>query len=115
MKVSQIESADRQRGTLFGLAVADVLGAAVEFEMPESSPEATGYNSSKQEDSMNQELVERLRDLAEEIEQAESGILFVSTDEKELVEAAKAMVEGGMVSYKVIGTIMYYIADMAEE
>lgn len=27
-------SADRQRGTLLGLAVGDALGAAVEFEMP---------------------------------------------------------------------------------
>ncbi len=34
---------DRQRGTLFGLAVADALGAAVEFEMPGTFPEVTGY------------------------------------------------------------------------
>ncbi len=34
---------DRQHGTLLGLAVGDALGAAVEFEMPGSFPEVTGY------------------------------------------------------------------------
>ena len=34
---------DRQRGTLLGLAVGDALGAAVEFEMPGSFAEVTGY------------------------------------------------------------------------
>ena len=36
-------STDRQRGTLFGLAVGDALGAAVEFETPGTFPEVTGY------------------------------------------------------------------------
>jgi ADP-ribosyl-[dinitrogen reductase] hydrolase len=36
-------SADRQRGTLFGLAVGDALGAAVEFQAPGTFPEVTGY------------------------------------------------------------------------
>ena len=64
---------------------------------------------------MNQELVERLRDLAVEMEQSEGDILFVSTDEKAIVEAAKALAEGGKVSHKVVGTLLYYVADMAEE
>ncbi len=34
---------DRQRGTLIGLAIGDALGAAVEFEMPGTFPEVTGY------------------------------------------------------------------------
>ena len=34
---------DRQRGALFGLAVGDALGAAVEFRPPGSFPEVTGY------------------------------------------------------------------------
>jgi ADP-ribosylglycohydrolase len=34
---------DRQRGALFGLAIVDALGAAVEFEMPGTFPEVTGY------------------------------------------------------------------------
>ena len=34
---------DCQRGTLFGLAVGDALGAAVEFEPPGTFPEVTGY------------------------------------------------------------------------
>ena len=34
---------DRQRGTLLGLAVGDALGAALEFQMPGSFPEVTGY------------------------------------------------------------------------
>jgi len=34
---------DRQRGALFGLAVGDALGAAVEFQMPGTFPEVTGY------------------------------------------------------------------------
>lgn len=34
---------DRQRGTLFGLAVGDALGAAVEFKMPSTFLEVTGY------------------------------------------------------------------------
>ena len=36
-------SLDSQRGTLLGLAVGDALGAAVEFEMPGTFPEVTGY------------------------------------------------------------------------
>ena len=38
-----MKSADRQRGTLFGLAVGDALGAAVEFEMPGTFEPVTGY------------------------------------------------------------------------
>lgn len=34
---------DRHRGALLGLAIGDALGAAVEFEMPGSFPEVTGY------------------------------------------------------------------------
>jgi len=34
---------DRQRGALIGLAVGDALGAAIEFEMPGTFPETTGY------------------------------------------------------------------------
>jgi ADP-ribosyl-[dinitrogen reductase] hydrolase len=34
---------DRQRGTLIGLAIADALGAAVEFRPPDSFPAVTGY------------------------------------------------------------------------
>ncbi|NUQ63737.1 MAG: ADP-ribosylglycohydrolase family protein [Pirellulales bacterium] len=34
---------DRQRGALIGLAVGDALGAAVEFRMPRTFPEVTGY------------------------------------------------------------------------
>ena len=64
---------------------------------------------------MNQELVERLRDLAKEVEQAEGDLLFVSAEERAIVEAAKAMVDGGRVPYKVIGAMLYYVADMAEE
>jgi len=36
-------SADRQRGTLLGLAIGDALGAAVEFKSPGTFPEVTGY------------------------------------------------------------------------
>ena len=36
-------SVDRQRGTLLGLAIGDALGAAVEFKMPGTFPEVTGY------------------------------------------------------------------------
>jgi len=36
-------SSDRQRGALFGLAIGDALGAAVEFEPPGTFPEVTGY------------------------------------------------------------------------
>jgi hypothetical protein len=64
---------------------------------------------------MDQELVETLRDLAKEVEQSEGGIVFVSTENTAIVEAAKAMVHGGTVSYKFIGEMLYYIADMAEE
>ena len=39
-----MQPTDRQRGTLIGLAVADALGAAVEFKMPGSFPKVTGYN-----------------------------------------------------------------------
>jgi ADP-ribosyl-[dinitrogen reductase] hydrolase len=38
-----MSSLDRQRGTLFGLVIGDVLGAAVEFQSPGSFPELTGY------------------------------------------------------------------------
>jgi len=41
--VQTIEFADRQRGTLLGLAVGDALGAAVEFQMPGTFPEVTSY------------------------------------------------------------------------
>ena len=34
---------DRSRGTLIGLAVGDALGAAVEFQSPDSFPPVTGY------------------------------------------------------------------------
>ncbi len=36
-------SVDRQRGTLLGLAIGDALGAAVEFQMPGTFPQVTGY------------------------------------------------------------------------
>ena len=36
---------DRKRGSLFGLACGDALGAAVEFSSPGSFPEVTGYRS----------------------------------------------------------------------
>ena len=36
-------SVDRQRGTLLGLAVADALGPAVEFQLLGTFPEVTGY------------------------------------------------------------------------
>jgi len=74
-----------------------------------------GELSAPEEDSMKQELVERLRDLAEEVEQAEGGILFLPMDEKELADAVKAMVDGGTVPNKAIGKLLYYVADMAEE
>ncbi len=35
-------SADRQRGTLLGLAVGDALGAAIEFKRPGTFAEVTG-------------------------------------------------------------------------
>jgi ADP-ribosyl-[dinitrogen reductase] hydrolase len=41
--MADMQSLDRQRGTLFGLAIGDALGAAVEFEMPGNFPEVTGY------------------------------------------------------------------------
>ena len=34
---------NRQRGALIGLAVGDALGAAVEFKLPGTFPEVTGY------------------------------------------------------------------------
>ena len=34
---------DAQRGTLLGFAIADAHGAIVEFEMPDTFPEVTGY------------------------------------------------------------------------
>src|SRR5271154_4077273 len=34
---------NRQRGALFGLAIGDALGAAVEFRSPGSFPPVTGY------------------------------------------------------------------------
>jgi hypothetical protein len=64
---------------------------------------------------MNQELVERLRDLAKEVEQSQGDIVFVSTDQKPIVETATALEHGGQVPFKVIGALLYYIADMAEE
>jgi hypothetical protein len=64
---------------------------------------------------MNQELVERLRDLAKRVEQSEGDLLFVPTEEKAIVEVAKAMADGGTVSYKFIGAMLYYVADMAED
>ena len=39
----RVVSIDRRRGTLIGLAIGDALGAAVEFEMPGTFPEVTGY------------------------------------------------------------------------
>jgi ADP-ribosylglycohydrolase len=38
-----MQPVDRQRGTLLGLAIADALGAAVEFKSPGTFPEVTGY------------------------------------------------------------------------
>jgi ADP-ribosylglycohydrolase len=38
-------TADRQRGTLLGLAVADALGAAVEFQLPGTFEPVTGYRA----------------------------------------------------------------------
>ena len=38
-----MSSADRQRGALLGLAIGDALGAAIEFEMPGTFAEVTGY------------------------------------------------------------------------
>jgi ADP-ribosylglycohydrolase len=38
-----MQTLDRQRGALFGLAIGDALGAAVEFRSPGSFPEVTGY------------------------------------------------------------------------
>jgi ADP-ribosyl-[dinitrogen reductase] hydrolase len=37
---------DRARGCLFGLAIGDALGAAVEYQAPGSFPPVTGYRSS---------------------------------------------------------------------
>jgi ADP-ribosylglycohydrolase len=37
-------SVDHQRGTLIGPAAGDALGTAVEFEMPSSFQELTGYH-----------------------------------------------------------------------
>ena len=42
-KMTVMPSVDRQRGSLFGLAIGDALGAAVEFEPPGTFPEVTGY------------------------------------------------------------------------
>ncbi|MCR4411676.1 MAG: ADP-ribosylglycohydrolase family protein [Thermoguttaceae bacterium] len=38
-------SADRQRGTLLGLAIGDALGAAVEFKSPGTFPEVTDFRA----------------------------------------------------------------------
>jgi ADP-ribosylglycohydrolase len=38
-------SVDRQRGTLLGLAIADALGAAVEFQCPGTFEPVTGYRA----------------------------------------------------------------------
>ena len=38
-----LSHSDHQRGTLFGLAIRDALGAAVEFKAPGTFPEVTGY------------------------------------------------------------------------
>ena len=64
---------------------------------------------------MNQELVEKLRDLATEVERVDGDLLFVATDERAIVEVAKAMVDGGTIPCKIIGAMLYYVADMAEE
>jgi len=40
---NNMESVDRQRGALLGLAIGDALGAAVEFESPGNFFEVTGY------------------------------------------------------------------------
>jgi hypothetical protein len=37
-------STDRQRGTLLRLSITDALSAAVEFEMPGTFREVTGYH-----------------------------------------------------------------------
>ena len=42
--MSQVQT-DRQRGTLFGLAVGDAMGAAVEFETPGCFQPVTGYRA----------------------------------------------------------------------
>jgi hypothetical protein len=59
--------------------------------------------------------VERLRDLALEVEKSEGDILFLSPEEEAITGAAKTLLDGGKVSYKVLGSLLYYIADMAEE
>jgi len=38
-----IEFVARQRGTLLGLAVGDALGAAVEFQLPDTFEPVAGY------------------------------------------------------------------------
>ena len=43
--VSKAETTDRKRGALFGLAVGDALGAAVEFKSPGSFAPVTGYRA----------------------------------------------------------------------
>jgi hypothetical protein len=53
--------------------------------------------------------------LAKEVEQSQGDIVFVSTDQKPIVETATALEHGGQVPFKVIGALLYYIADMAEE
>jgi ADP-ribosyl-[dinitrogen reductase] hydrolase len=42
-EANRMESFDRQRGPLLGLAIGDALGAAVEFQPPGTFPEVTGY------------------------------------------------------------------------
>ena len=41
--LDRLMKADRQRGTLLGLAIGDALGAAVEFKRPGTFAEVTGY------------------------------------------------------------------------
>jgi len=38
-----MQSTNCQRGTLLGLSIGDALGAAVEFELPGTFAEVTGY------------------------------------------------------------------------
>ena len=37
-------SGDCQRGTLLGLTIGNAMGANVDFELPESFPDVTGYD-----------------------------------------------------------------------
>jgi hypothetical protein len=44
------------------------------------------------------------------VEGAEGDIPFVSTDEQATADAAKALVDGGKVFCKVLGSMLYYIS-----